>query len=450
MTRACAGLVLALATALALALAAGPGAAATLRVPSEYPTIQAGLDASVAGDVVLVAPGRYTASESRDLGTGELWTSCAFLSDGVVLRSEGGAQSTAIDMDGATGPQPFVINSRGNTSAGTAVDGFTVTGAPIGGRGAYVVGSLILRNCVFRDMDAGPRVGAGVKAVGDLRVEDCQFMDCVATAGGDAGAIHHASGHLDMTGTTVVRCGPIGVKVTGPERPPPQSSAVIERCEFRGNWADRSGGALWMACVEATVRACTFENNVARGVDYYNGGGAISNSCPGPTIVEGCLFLANRTEGHGTGGAILAGNFGVYQDQLSVIGNTFFGNSQVEGHGGSAGAFFGPTTFERNVVDGSTGRAALHEYLGFELLRSCNLYWNNPEGIGLPLQPTEVEADPLFCAPEMGDFGVLDGSPCAAPSCGQIGAFGVGCTMEAIDPFSWGQLKALYRGSGSH
>ena len=58
-----------------VALSVGPLAASTLRVPSQYPSIQAGLDAAASGDTVLVAPGRYTNVEVRDLGTGSNWTS---------------------------------------------------------------------------------------------------------------------------------------------------------------------------------------------------------------------------------------------------------------------------------------------------------------------------------------------------------------------------------------
>ena len=41
----------------ALMLPALPAAAATIRVPADRPTIQLALDAAVAGDRVLVAPG---------------------------------------------------------------------------------------------------------------------------------------------------------------------------------------------------------------------------------------------------------------------------------------------------------------------------------------------------------------------------------------------------------
>jgi hypothetical protein len=63
--------------------------AATLQVPGQYPTIQKAINASRTGDTILVAPGTYVGSlVIQNKGS-------------LTLESEGGAQDTIIDGDGA-------------------------------------------------------------------------------------------------------------------------------------------------------------------------------------------------------------------------------------------------------------------------------------------------------------------------------------------------------------
>jgi hypothetical protein len=135
-------LVLAVSASALLAIPA-VSCAVTRHVPAEYATIQAGIDGSVVGDTVLVAPGVYTHYETRDLGTAFPWTACVFMKDGVIVKSESGSAATLIDMQNASGPQPQVVLGRDLSSAQTSLEGFTITGSPVGGGGAYLVGTLI-------------------------------------------------------------------------------------------------------------------------------------------------------------------------------------------------------------------------------------------------------------------------------------------------------------------
>lgn len=95
-----------------------PAAAASIRVPQDYKTIQAAIDASQPGDIISVAAGKY---EER-----------IRLKPGINLRSEGDdtpgingpkrAEATIIDGGGQERKQPGVVMAEGST-----LDGFTVT-----------------------------------------------------------------------------------------------------------------------------------------------------------------------------------------------------------------------------------------------------------------------------------------------------------------------------------
>jgi hypothetical protein len=89
--------------------------AATLRVPTEYTTINQALDATSPGDTVLVAPGHYTDSEERFIvlvGTGFV-TSCAFLKSGVSLIAKAGrTQRRSIWQEQGSVRMPCSSSSR--------------------------------------------------------------------------------------------------------------------------------------------------------------------------------------------------------------------------------------------------------------------------------------------------------------------------------------------------
>jgi hypothetical protein len=405
----------------------------TLQVPGQYATIQAAMDESAIGDTVLVAPGTYTESEIRNPDGGVPERACVFMTDGVVLRSSGGPGTTTIDLLGAGDVPARVVRAEHLSSETTQVEGFTLTGAPLGYGGAYVVGPgrVTFRECVFRDMDAGGGSGGGLVANGDVDVIDCEFVNCLGTTGG---GVYHANGHINIVGTTFRECEKgaylSGNNVGGPE------SAVIEDCVFLNNFAI-GGGGMQIAAYGggAIVRRCWFEGNTGS-VDA----GGLGWGGSGSKVVEDCVFVNNGATGSGAeGGAI------------SILGpatirSTTFVNNYNNGSlsGGSTLEVVNGALLENVILVGSTGGTAITG----SVTTSCCVFWDNPEGLGIELGDTDREIDPQFCDPENDDFTVSETSPCVEPGslgCGQIGAFGIGCGTTAIDAESWGKIKAQFR-----
>ncbi|MEZ5066611.1 MAG: right-handed parallel beta-helix repeat-containing protein [bacterium] len=300
---------------------------------------------------------------------------------------------------------------------------------------------MTYRDCIFRDLDAGNSTGGGLAGNGNVDVIDCEFVNCFANSGG---GLIHSGGHLNLIRSTFENCGNSGAYLLGVSGGEGES-ALVEDCLFLDNWSNAGGPGLTIYRYDqgAIVRRCRFEGNHASAY----AGGALSFTGYGPKLIEDCPFLNNSIDGGtGRGGALVVQDNGTCE----IRGNTFFGNHQTyQSGGGSAVFIYAPgVLFERNVVVQSTGVPAFHVQAGSSVSTSCNIFWDNPEGIGIPLSPTDREMDPLFCDPENHDFTVRENSPCVEPGslgCGQIGAFGAGCGIVSVEASSWSRIKSSYR-----
>ncbi len=101
-----------------------PAHAATIHVPGDQPTIQAGINATVDGDTVVVANGTYVGEGNRDLD---------FLGKAITVRSANGPNSCIINAEGSeASPHRCFVFHRGE-DLGSIVQGFTLTGGYMSG-----------------------------------------------------------------------------------------------------------------------------------------------------------------------------------------------------------------------------------------------------------------------------------------------------------------------------
>lgn len=460
-------------TLLSLALLNSSVSGRTVRVPSEHPTIMAGIAASGYGDTVLVAAGTYSGVGNRDI---------TFGGRNLVVKSESGPLLTTIDCDGTPANKHRAFYFYSGESPESVIDGFTIregtggTAYPFGGGAiAFNSSSPTVKDCIFVENSA-TEGGALYPGQGTFpSIMDCVFENNTATIGG---AVSCAESHPSFT-----------------------------NCSFVRNVALQRGGAMWFSQAPAEVVGCQFQENEAP-----RGGGVSVEGIPGPSIGN-CEFVHNTASGNdGGGGALSYDSMLSYSAPASLSDSRFFDNF-APGPNGQGGALW----ISQAVVDvsgcvlarnsaGFRGGAVLIAFTGATTLTNCTmdrnssfvagglLVWaatinlqksiisHNPQGEGLLCifggNPTlaccdvygnaggdwvgciasqatlngNLSDDPMFCGAASDDYRLSSESPCTGPQlstdCGDfIGIGGVGCGTASVpngERTTWGVVKKRF------
>jgi predicted outer membrane repeat protein len=356
-----------------------PAYAATIRVPADQPTIQAGINAAFPGDTVLVAAGTYTGTGNKNLD---------LLGKAIVLRSVDGSDSTIIDCEG----QGRAFYFQAGEVASTVVDGFTLRNGLVtglfpdswGGGILCLSSSPTVTNCKITGNSSQNGWGGGIACFDSSPV----LSDCIiAQNSGLGGGIYAQSvSALHLTGCTISENLGSGVWVAV------NSSMVLMECLISGN---DGAGVHCDATSTLSVPGCTVMGNLDRGISYAGDAafamdgvtfeqnrGALYLSPASPVTISHCDFLGNTSNSIDGGGiyiesgplvtladctfadndAFHGGGVYVASDSVAITGCTFIenGGTSFEGGGvyiatGSSVAVSG-CTFEGNQA-GATGGA---------------------------------------------------------------------------------------------
>jgi hypothetical protein len=322
-----------------------PALGATLRVPADYGSVQAGIDAAAEGDTVLVAPGIYVITEPINFN--RLHDPADAASPpvkNICVKSQGGAEATTIRM--SDGPLSFdrasvVIFENGEGNAST-LEGFTL----MRGKGSkWGSAPPILRGGGLLCTDGSAPTLA-----------NCTISGNRADYG--SGVFCH------------------------------ETSPKLIECTISGNWASTSGAG--MSCFKAypTLTNCTIAGNSA---EY---GGGIHCGTASPTLI-GCMISTNS----GTWGGGVFCNF----DASPVLTNcTLLENSGTWG----GGIYCGPASpkLTNCTIAGNSANTGNNVFCGDSAspqLTNC-IVWGNAlsdETFCGTLLHCLTDQDPLFVEP---------------------------------------------------
>ncbi len=359
-----------------------PLSAATFHIPGDQPTIQAGIDAAVDGDIVLVADGVWTGYGNKELD---------FLGKAITVESENGPAACIIDCEGL---------GRGFTFAGgegseSVVRGFTIqNGNRYSGGGIRCSGaSPTITGCVILDCTADTGGGGAIHCVdgaepliigntltnnlaaasfgGAIYIENASPLieeNTITwnTADFEGGAIHCAASTVLITGNTLSHNTALSTEAFsfggGAVNAHTGCTVVIEHNTINDNFSAWKGGGIAMEFSTVTIRENTIYGNQAafRGGGVYVEGTAeiVDNSITGNAVVEPDLVDQD-------GGGI----FLRYGDGTVVSGNTISGNSTLR-HGGGLMAYdtdncaLTNNRFENNSADRHGGGLFLRFWNG--------------------------------------------------------------------------------------
>jgi len=357
-----------------------------LLVPSEYPTIKAGIDAAVDGDTVVVAEGTYTGVGNKNLDYGGKL---------ITLRSTDPndpcvVEETVIDCQGSGRGFSFHHGEEPNS----IVSGFTITNGYVSANGGGIIcssSSPTISNCIIRGNRALIETysGGGIYSSGAPVIKGCTIED---NSGKDGGGIF-------CVGNTII------------------SNCIIRNNVAEGWWYSPDsviwwpmpgfGGGIYCYGSGTIIRNCVISGNDAAPhrhlPDYYHDGGGGGIYCSGSNKIINCLIYGNwgggwNTVGSGGGGILFKGSVSTVEN-CTIADNLAYRGTGLFFYGGSA-TIINSIIWGNNIVDGSP-----------------EITFSDVQG-GWPGEGN-IDATPLFVTGPEGDYylsqiaaGQVSDSPC--------------------------------------
>ena len=258
------------------------------QVPSQCPTVQAGIDSASAGDTVSVACGTY---HEHDI----------VLKSGVLLQSDTG-DASCVTIDAEWQGRVFVCE---NLDTSSTISGFTVMGGFHDlGAGMWCLSSTVtVSGCVFRQNTAYH--GGGMACFDSYpTLIDCTFNENYGDFG--PGGLYCSDSPATLVNCSFIDNGEGAMYCSS-------SSATLVGCVFSDNWSWDPGGGLTLNRSSSVLTNCTFYANTG-----VLGGAAIYLASDNTLLVQNTIIAFSS---HGEAILCRDGSSQVTLECCDVFGN---------------------------------------------------------------------------------------------------------------------------------
>ena len=204
------------------------------------------------------------------------------------------------------------------------------------------------------------------------------------------------------------------------------SSPTLSYLTLRDNYTnDDGGGAIYLVNSNSNLENLIIKDN-SKGSHNYGGAGIFAENSF--ISINNSLIANNFSSSPPHNDDTLTGGIVAMNSILELDNNTFYGNSG-EFYGGaihfdtsSSGIITNSIFWENEGPEGITGVATIT----YSIVQGG---WDGEDNI---------DADPLFCNPDSGDYTLATNSPCVGTGEDgeNMGAFGVGCGIQVDWAFS--------------
>jgi Fibronectin type III domain/Right handed beta helix region len=343
-------------------------AATTIRVPTDYKTIQAAISAAANGDTIVVSPGTYAEQIN-------------FLGKAITVQSAQGPSGTIID-GGSTGT---VVTFNTSEGPGSVLQGFTIQHGfnQFFGGGIYVASaSPTIKGNVITNNVAGSG-GAGIdlnNASPVIQGNSITNNSQIAGYSGGGGGGIELGGAAQIVGNTI-----------------------------SGNTFSFGGGLSVNNATTPTIENNIIQNNVA----LYQGGGMWLVNGSDATIVQNLVTGNTAPTGAGMYLSTPSGTRGPWLTNNTLASNFASGSGSAI----YATGFFNQTEYFNNILVGASGQAAFVcdlSYTNVQPLFDHNDIFSGSSaavsGCAAVLGANgNISVDPLFVGAS--DFSLQAGSP---------------------------------------